>query len=280
MKKELIGFSVCMMLMTIAFVPNISADEDIEPMMSLSEEEYIELNDKLLALNDQLLAAVTLEQVETAIRNMVIFLIDYGLLPADTNVDDEVDLMKNSYVEQIQNQPENTVMLEEETQEEFIESTLMFSQPLSMSPGWLLLMPWSKKPIGFQIAGAAAYAEPFLTKNINKRRVSGYVQFLLFGQPIFRGTLSDYEYSFVHWYLVFGFGTFDVTCKYKWNDQWYEVLIGRFIVNGLQVSLEDYGASLQGSPASQTQPSTELDVQSIEQLIDTTQQYAGSTTNN
>lgn len=273
MKKKLIGSWICMMLVTIAFVPDIGADEDIETMTSLSQEEYDELDSKLSELNDQLLAAVTLEQIETIIRNILTLLDAYDLLPADTNIDDEVELMKNAYIEQMQNQPESTIVTEETIKEECLESGVI--QPLSMSYGWICLGPWYGEEYinyhgkGFQIMGVAAGPESYNSLKITNKKTAGFVYFLNFNRPL-REHRDDEYLRVVYWYLVFGFGKFDVICTWNWENT-PDCKVIKATVAGLKVFFDDY-ENQQGSPAPQTQSST----WSSEQLIDTTQQYVTS----
>ena len=262
MKKKLIGFSVCMILVTIAFVPNIAADEDIEPELSLSEDEYIELRDKLSELNDQLLATDTLEQAEVVIRNTVVLLDDYDLLPADTTVDQEVELMKICFVEQGQlvdesdndgivnsgdspdiqdvsmdEMAQNTEMLSKDTivEEELTKSTTSKKQPLPLSPtGWNFLEPCLNRfPIGFEIIGEAWGSESFNSLSISKTHYSGFVYFVFGGRPI---KLRNSNLVLEYWYLVYGRGQFDVSCTWKWNGKGYQTG-GRFEVRGLKVEL-------------------------------------------
>ena len=97
MKKELVGLSVCIMLVAVAFVPNIAADDGLESS-SLSEQYLAELEDRLLELNDRLLAADTLAEKEPILREMVSLFDEYGVLPDDMTVDEAFDIIKTNYV--------------------------------------------------------------------------------------------------------------------------------------------------------------------------------------
>ena len=254
MKKELIGISICTMLIAIAFVPNITAHEDIASTSSLSEalvlseEEYIELRDKISELNDQLLAADTVEQAEKVIREVITLLDDYNLLPADTTVDQEVESMKTCYIEQnkLENQLvtmqnnqmlyETTVIEDEMVQGEITESTMILRepQPLLSPTGWSFLVPCLNRfPIGFEIIGEAWGSESFNSLSIAKTRYSGFVYFLFGGRPI---KIKNSNLVLEYWYLVYGVGQFDVTCTWTWNGKGYHTG-GRFKVTGLRVEI-------------------------------------------
>ena len=279
MKKQLIVFSICMMLVTIASVHIIGADENIGPILCLSDEEYNEFDAKISELNDQLLSASTIEQVEEIIRNVVVFLDEYGLLAEDKTIDEEVTLLKNAYLEQIQGQSGQTIVGETTIQEECLGSEINMGQTLVSPPGWNFLsrfpnpMSW-----GYRIQGWANDEMAYATKNFNKKRVSGY------STPAFliiRGKISDGGVTIklsVDWvYLVFGFGTFNVNCKYRTSDlKQYDWWIGTVSVQGFEAHWIS-GPTSEGYLCSEQQEIQ--DQQPSEQLIDATQQYiSGDTT--
>lgn len=236
MKKKLIGFSVCIMLVTIAFVPNIAADENTSDILVFSEEEYLELRDKLLELDSYLLAAATLEQAESVIRDIVVLLDDYDLLPDDTTVDQEVELMKTCYIEQeqLEDQPadviengidssnsldvtmvktvKNTEILSKDTiiEEELTKSTVIMKQSQPIGPdGWSYLHPALWHVVGFQLLGKSYFDECFYSLNINIRETSGSIRFGPIRLTLNYNDEGDYKY-FTYWYILFGYGTFDI----------------------------------------------------------------------
>jgi|GEM_PF-2921871 len=282
MKKKLIGLSVCMMLVAISFIPNITADEKTESMLSLSEEEYDELNEKILKFNDQLLAAATIEQVENVIRDIVVFLDDYGFLAEDTKIDEEVALLKNAYLEQIQCQSGEIIAGEATVQEECFGSEINMGQSLLFPTGWVFLTRFpNPRSWGYRIIGWTTDEMAYSTKNFNKKRVSGYSSPAIL---IIRDKLEDdngnkIRLSLDYVYLTFGFGTFDITCRYRTDDlELHNEWLGTASVEGFKVNWISgplYGGYL-NSEQQQIQGQ-----QSSEQLIGTTQQYTtGSTTNN
>ena len=229
MKKELIGLSVCVLMVAVAFATTIKADERSETAY-LSEQDLTELKNKLLEFNNLLLTVDTWEEKEPIFRDLISLFDEYGVLPDDTNVDQEVELMKTCYIEQ--NNVQNEIAQGELT----MESTLIMNQPQQLlSPtGWYFLSPCLNRfPIGFEIIGEAWGGESFNSLSITKTRRSGFTYFFFGGNPI---KIKNSNLVLEYWYIVYGMGQFDVSCTWTWNGDTEETG-GRFEVRGLRVSL-------------------------------------------
>ena len=120
---------------------------------------------------------------------------------ADTNVDSALSLS------------ENAVMVDDTIQEDVDESEEI--QTLDdPPPGWVYLEPDTLRAIGFEVMGKTIFDECWNSLRITIQKTSGVVN----DYGPFKLHYDEEGKSFEYWYLVCGFGTFNIIINWKTPD--------------------------------------------------------------
>ena len=209
-------FSFFILLITITSLPGITAYES-DAATSLYEENLIDLENKLLELNNLLLTVETLEEKESILQDLVLLFDECGVLPDDMTIDEAFDIMKTGYMENEQ--------LEIEPYEHLVNKIEPFNSDLPHPvglPEYLYIQIY--KGIGLQIK-IKCDSTTFYRLRFRWELLEGnYKKIPLINRNLFD---NDGNVDMFHWYLLIATSSnhlakFILHIDYRYPDGTYE----------------------------------------------------------